>query len=400
MARVFTGWSFSVINHPADSDVIEPNTKFFQGSGLVRHEAQWTHPMAIFPAYHDTGAKSLLGLTLPAGKSGEEDLAAVLDCLAAHPNTAPFICRRLIQRLVTANPSPAYVYRAACAFTASGGNFPATFKAILLDPEARDPANALAAPGFGKKREPLVRHVAFLRAFDGKTQLPLSDLVPFGYPPEELSKFPAGTTRMRYWHSDGRLGQSPQSAPSVFNWFSPDYVPAGILAINNLTSPELKLMDENSYAGEDNLNYEGIFWKITTARLPGQELSLPDLPGAEYLGIDFEPLEACYLAMVDSNGDGSFTAEDTETFNQPAEITAACEAVIDRIDLLLCAGSLKARYGNTPDRPRRIIIDTVSSIQAEGNPVDDAAFQASCMHTRICNALWLVMSSADAAIQK
>lgn len=400
MARVFTGWSFSVINHPANSDLIETNTNFFQGGGLVRHEAQWTHPMAMFPAYHDTGPKSVIGLTLPAGQTGEEDLAAVLDCLAAHPNTAPFICRRLIQRLVTANPSPSYVYRTACAFTASGGNFPATFKAILLDPEARDPVNALAAPGFGKKREPLVRHLAFLRAFDGKTRLPLSDLVAFGYPPEELSKFPVGTTRMRYWHSDGRLNQSPQSAPSVFNWFSPDYVPAGILAINNLTSPELKLTDENSYAGEINLNCEGIFWKIFTARLPGQDLLLPDIQGAEHLGIDFGPLEACYLAVMDTNGDGYLTAQDTETFNQSAAITAACEAVIDRIDLLLCAGSLKERYGNVPDQPRRIIIDTVSSIQSEGNPVDDGPFQASCMRSRICNALWLVMSSADAAIQK
>ncbi|RYD61134.1 MAG: DUF1800 family protein, partial [Verrucomicrobiaceae bacterium] len=316
------------------------------------------------------------------------------------PNTAPFICRRLIQRLVTANPSPAYVYRSASAFTASGGNFPATFKAILLDPEARDPANALASHGFGKKREPLVRHLAFLRAFDGKTRLPLSDLVAFGYPQEEFAKFPVETTRIRYWNTDARLSQSPQSAPSVFNWFSPDYVPAGILAINNLTSPELQLTDENSYAGEINLNYEGIFWKILTERLPGQDLFFPNPQGAEHLGIDFGPLEACYLAVVDTNGDGSFTSQDIDTFNQSAAITAASEAVIDHIDFLLCAGALKARYGNTPDQPRRVIIDTVSSIQSEGDGIDYAPFQASYMRSRICNALWLVMSSPDAAVQK
>jgi uncharacterized protein (DUF1800 family) len=400
MARVFTGWSFSVINSPADSDQVVTNTNFFQGSGLIRHEAQWTHPMAMFPAHHDTGPKSVLGLALPAGQSGEQDLASVLDCLAAHPNTAPFICRRLIQRLVTANPSPAYVYRTSCVFTASGGNFPATIKSILLDPEARNPAHALANPGFGKKREPLLRHLAFLRACNGKTRLPLSDLVEFGYPLEELSKFPTGTTLMRYWNTDSGLSQSPQSAPSVFNWFSPDYVPAGILAANNLTSPELKLTNENSYVQEINLNRDGIFWSIATARLPGQDLLLPNPHEAENLNIDFGPFEARYLAMVDTNGDGSFTAEDTETFNQPSAISAACEAVVDQIDLLLCAGDLKARYGSIPDLPRRIIIDTVAAIGSDGDPVDDGQFQAFRMRYRICNALWLVMSSADAAIQK
>jgi hypothetical protein len=400
MARVFTGWSFSVVNSPADSDQVVANTNFYQGSGLIRHESQWTHPMSMFPAHHDTGPKSVIGLSLPAGQSGEQDLAAVLDHLAAHPNTAPFICRRLIQRLVTANPSPAYIYRTASVFTASGGNFAATIKSILLDPEARNPSNALANPGFGKKREPLLRHLAFLRAFDGKTSLLLSDLVEFGYPLDELSKFPAGTTRMRYWNSDRLLRQSPQSAPTVFNWFSPDYMPADILAVNNLTSPELKLTDETSYAGEINLNQEGIFWKIPTARLPAQNLS-PSYPSeAENLSIDLGPLEAIYLAVVDANGDGWFTSHDTATFNQPAAITAACEAVVDHIDLLLCAGSLKERYGGAPDQPRRIIIDAAASILSEGNAVDHAAYQASCMRARVRNALWLVMSSADAAIQK
>jgi uncharacterized protein (DUF1800 family) len=400
MARVFTGWSFSVVNNPADSDQVVANTNFYQGGGLIRHESQWTNPMKMFPDHHDAGPKTVIGLSLPAGASGEQELAAVLDQLAAHPNTAPFICRRLIQRLVTANPSPAYIYRTACAFTASGGNFPATIKSILLDSEARVPASEIDSPGFGKKREPLLRHIAFLRAFDGKSRLQLSDLTGFGYPLEELDKFPAGTTRMRYWSTDAILGQSPQSAPTVFNWFSPDHVPDGILAANNLTSPELKLTDENSYASEINLNQDGIFGKVVAARLPAQNRPPHDYPdGAENLGIDLAPLEACYLAVVDTNGDGWFSSHDTGTFDQPAAIATACEAVVDQVDLLLCAGTLKARYGNTPDQPRRIIIESVASIRSQDNQVDHAAYQAACMRDRIRNALWLVMSSADAAIQ-
>jgi len=400
MARIFTGWSFSVVNSPADSDQVVTNTNFYQGAGLARHESQWTNPMKMFSGYHDAGPKTVVGLSLPAGGSGEQELASVLDQLAAHPNTAPFICRRLIQRLITANPSPAYIYRTASAFTASGGNFPATIKSILLDPEARTPASAIDSPGFGKKREPLLRHIALLRAFDGKSRLQLSDLTDFGYPSEELAKFPPGTTRMRYWSTDALLGQSPQSAPTVFNWFSPDHVPAGILAANNLTSPELQLTDENSYTSEINLNHEGIFWNILAARLPAQDLPPHDYPGgAQNLGIDLAPLEACYLAVVDTNGDGWFSSHDTGTFDQPAAIAAACEAVVDQVDLLLCAGILKARYGSDPDQTRRLIIDAVTSIRSEDNQVDHAGYQAACMRDRICNALWLVMSSADAAIQ-
>ena len=45
-----------------------------------------------------------------------KDLKDTLDALFNHPNTGPFVSRQLIQRLITSNPSPGYVYRVAQAF--------------------------------------------------------------------------------------------------------------------------------------------------------------------------------------------------------------------------------------------------------------------------------------------
>ena len=72
---------------------------------------------------------------------------ALLHHLMHHRNTAPFIAHRLIQRMVTSNPSPRYVKAVADAFrsgtydghTHSGqyGCLMATVHAMLLDREAR-----------------------------------------------------------------------------------------------------------------------------------------------------------------------------------------------------------------------------------------------------------------------
>ena len=58
-----------------------------------------------------------------------------------HPNTRPFIGQQLIQRLVTGNPTPAYVQRdrAGVQQQRAGvrGDLKAVVRAILMDPEAR-----------------------------------------------------------------------------------------------------------------------------------------------------------------------------------------------------------------------------------------------------------------------
>ena len=126
-AHVYTGWNFA---GAPSFDLARPNA-FNQ-----------TAPMQLYPSHHDTGEKLLLnGVTLPAGQTGDQDLAAALDNIFNHPNVGPFVSIRLIQRLVTSNPSPSYVARVATVFNNNGqgvrGDLGAVVKAILMDEEAR-----------------------------------------------------------------------------------------------------------------------------------------------------------------------------------------------------------------------------------------------------------------------
>ena len=50
-------------------------------------------------------------MTLPEATSGDADIRAGLDALYQHPNVAPFISYRLIQRFMKSNPSRRYVYQ-------------------------------------------------------------------------------------------------------------------------------------------------------------------------------------------------------------------------------------------------------------------------------------------------
>jgi hypothetical protein len=375
------------------------NTDFNRGAGTERFEARWTTPMKMFPAYHDTGTKSFLGLNVPANQTGEEDLALTLDHLAAHANTGPFLARQLIQRFTSANPSAGYTHRVALVFTASGGNLGQTLKAVLLDPEARDTPLALAASGAGKPREPLLRHVGLLRALGAKPELRLSDLADYGYPAEELAKFPADARHFRYSDTTSGLAQIPMDAPSVFNWYRPDYAPPGQLSENGLNAPEFQIANETTVVRAVNYHYTPIY--ITGGQ---STVDLPDFLGkgypvdADHVKIDWQPLYDLYLSETDGNGDGVFDNNDTATFNNAAAIRAAVTKVVDRLDLLLCGGSLKAKYGETTGTPRAILIDGVISIRSGFN--NSATGQAQSMLDRIRAATYLVTKQPAFAVQK
>jgi uncharacterized protein (DUF1800 family) len=201
--------------------------------------------MEVWTEHHSTGAKRLLdGVTLPAGQTPQADLAAALDNIFQHPNVGPFLCRQLIQRLVTSNPSPAYVYRCGQAFANNGvgvrGDIKAVIRAILLDWEARS-ADVLAQPGYGKVKEPIVRFVALLRA---------------------LRAQPPADGRFRYyWLSSAEWGlnQSPLQASTVFNFFDPVYSQPGPIAEAGIVSPELQIINETSVFGSANFLHPVIF---------------------------------------------------------------------------------------------------------------------------------------------
>jgi uncharacterized protein (DUF1800 family) len=227
-AKAFTGWSFSTNdNKKDDSFHHEDDDK----------EDTWIKPLKSWPNYHSPGEKKLLnGVMLPAGQTPEKDMKDALDNIFNHPNVGPYIGRQLIQRLVTSNPSPAYIARVATVFNNNGsgvrGDLKAVVRAVLIDPEARD-LSKLAEAGWGKQREPVVRFANYLRAFNGKSK--------------------SGINTIHYLDdSDNALGQSPFLAPTVFNFYSPNYKAPGKIAQAGLYAPEFQITTETSVVGALN----------------------------------------------------------------------------------------------------------------------------------------------------
>ena len=218
LARVFTGWEFDYAGLTGAAATATPDFK--------------RRPMVQVTSRYETGAKTFLGLTIPAGTNATAGLTQALDKIFAHPNTAPFFSRQLIQRLVTSNPSAAYVARVASVFnnSADPGNLRAVIRAVLLDDEARSAATA-ASPSFGKLREPMLRFAGWARAFSVTS--------------------PSGLWNIGNTSDSARgLAQSPLRSPSVFNFFRPGYVPPNSpLGTAALVAPEFQIANESSVVG-------------------------------------------------------------------------------------------------------------------------------------------------------
>ncbi|MCL4787429.1 MAG: DUF1800 family protein [Verrucomicrobia bacterium] len=170
-SRVFTGWNYW---QPLQADKRLPTN--------WNPPANYTNAMVLVPTRHELGTKRVLdNVVLPAAHGAQanvnsnafdlycqQDLELALDSIFYNENVGPFICRQLIQRLVTSHPSRDYVYRVVQKFNDNGrgvrGDMKAVIKAILLDYEARNPA-MLSSPTFGKQREPVLRATAIARAF-------------------------------------------------------------------------------------------------------------------------------------------------------------------------------------------------------------------------------------------
>ena len=367
LARVMTGMSFSKRNIPRNSDVVRENTRFNYGNGNRAYQDQWVHPMKFFEGFHDQAEKQLVGghVTKPF-QGGEKDLDDALDALANHPNTAPFISRLLIQRLVTSNPSRSYVYRVSSVFRDSKGNLGKVVKSILLDEEARSLETAERVDA-GKQKEPIIRFLALCRALDVKSQLALADLSDFGYPNTELAKFPKGTSQYRMGNTDSRLSQTPQGAPTVFNWFLPDFTVAGPLAASGLVAPEFQATTESQVISSVNAHYTLIFNRNGQGgiRLPKQDSAtddnlIPDLSAYKEL-----------LEKAVANG---------------ATETEKAALLVDFTDLLLGGGNLRARSQEQIGRtPRQIMIEAVAAISK---------------NNKIATAIYLYISSPEYITQK
>jgi uncharacterized protein (DUF1800 family) len=194
-ARVYTGWTYA-----------PPLGQGVQWGSYISDYG----PMAAYAPEHDSGSKQLLnGYVSPAGITPQQDLNNALDNIFNHPNVGPFVATQLIQHLVKSNPSPAYVSRVAAAFNSNSqgarGDLQATVTAVLLDPEARaNDEGGGDQPTDGHLQEPGLFLAAMVRAFGGQ----MND--------------------QNYYSSElANLGEDVFSSPSVFNYYSPNYLVPG-----------------------------------------------------------------------------------------------------------------------------------------------------------------------------
>ncbi|MCW5558369.1 MAG: DUF1800 domain-containing protein, partial [Verrucomicrobiae bacterium] len=203
-------------------------------------------PMDMWVDRHDFGSKTLLrGFVIPARavtkQNAIRDVDDAIRSLVEHPNTAPFIGRQLIQFLVTSNPTTNYVARVSAVFNNDGsgrrGNLAAVIRAILLDPEARDPEWVSATPSYGRLKEPVQRAMNLARVGN-------------------LGRYPD----LLWWNINEFYGaalQDPLRSPSVFNFFRPNYQPPGLLATNGLVGPAFQILDSYS-----SISFPNKLWEI------------------------------------------------------------------------------------------------------------------------------------------
>jgi uncharacterized protein (DUF1800 family) len=348
MAKVFTG--------------LAPGGPFSSTLNGAGDDHGYLVPMRPVETWHETSAKRIVSLEqvppalarptlIPANQTTVQDVKLAHDALFHHPNTGPSICRQLIQRLVTSNPSSGYVYRVAQKFADNGagvrGDLGAVVRAILTDHEARSPA-VLNHIGFGKVKEPLLRVTAVFRAFDARA--------PNGrfldtYRGESVYASGPAEASGALAVPEGELLQAALRAPSVFNFFAPDFVVPGPLATAGLVSPELQIVNATTSITIPNMLQR----YITNMRHPPSPNALPVPTPSPYLVLDFSSL---------------------------APLAATPGALVDRLNLLFCGGAMGAST-------RAEIMRTLPS-NASGSSADELAR----------NATVLVTVSPDAAVQR
>ena len=235
-AKIFTGLGISEV---VDNQWVD--SAYFDLSIYV---ADMTKPMKMYEDWHEPGEKELLnGMLVPDGQPGMQDVQMALDNLFNHPNVGPFIGRQLIQRLIKSNPTPQYIDRVAQVFNNNGqgvrGDLAAVVKAILLDPEARECRNLMEEES-ARLREPLVRYTHFARSVEREHIYGRHWNVGYGF-----------------WDA---TGQTPMGAPSVFNFFLPDFQPNGDLADRGLVAPEYQIHNTKLSVGFINEVNGWIVW--------------------------------------------------------------------------------------------------------------------------------------------
>ena len=330
LSKVMTGWDVANNNWYGDN---------------AERTGDYTRPMEFSAYEHEDevaeggdGQVTLLGNTfaLNSGRDGS-GMDAVLDILFQHPNIAPHVSKHLIMRLVTSNPTPAYVGRVAQVFIDNGdgvrGDLKAVTRAILLDDEARNPEPS--DERFGKIKEPIIAYTQVLRAL--KT-VPLD-----GWKSQDRETLVSGVYWFKAPHE--HFGQGPLRSPSVFNFYNADYVPSDpYFSSRGLVSPEMKILTNQNFH-----KYNNKLFQITHAYEKNKitlvdEKSLTDFAASRSFGYDIIMMSNFddVLALMKQAAGGSF--DNFEAYDAPSRPnkTAAINALIDQYDRLLLGGKMDA----------------------------------------------------------
>lgn len=348
VARVFTGLKRNFSEFGGNSQDIFSTAPMLMKDNL--HDKGDTVMVGVYGVAEKTFLQSpfYTPASLPAfendpGRTGMDDVNDTIDILFNHPNTPPFISKRLIQHLVTSNPSPDYVERVANVFiddgTGTRGNLAAVVKGIFLDDEARG-ASAMLASNSGRLKAPMLRLTNLCRIFEVGIATPSID---------DLSGIQAWNPSMSALQEDFK--QAPHQYPSVFNFYEPGYSRPGEISDSELVSPEFQILDSAS-----SITLPNRIWQFFS----NGHLHTPH-PDA---------------AATTPNTDFQFSV--LSTFADDTD------ALLDKLNTLLCQGQMKALS-------RSQIASAV-----------DGAYPASAANRvdRIKLATYLVTISHDGAVLK
>lgn len=331
LAKVFTGLGPGKTGLFADEN-LQPRF------GLGRYLTDFTHPMAMYEEYHDKTQKTIVGgYVIPPNQKGIEDINMAIDHLFHHPNVGPFFCKQLIQKLITSNPSPKYIEDIAYIFNDNGqgvrGDLGAVIKAIFLHPEATS-CESLTDTEHGKMQEPYIRYLEFIKLI--------------GLQPHEDD----GSLFYNGGGVEWTTNQDIYRAPTVFNFYMPNYSPNGPLRNMNLLGPEFQI--HNSTTSLSLINH------------------LHFLADSDY-GMGYT-----WLA---NRGEEGYYRNNLEYF---VSFAPDAEALINEIDRLLTKGQMS-------QQTRSIIKEVLQDI---------GVFEPNAYRDRVASALFLASISPDFVILK
>lgn len=244
VARAFTGWTVA------------------DGAWTFAGTQPKTGHFLYYNAWHDPYQKRILGVEFDAHQPPLSDGKRVLDMLAAHPQTAHFVCTKLCRRLVADEP-PADLVQAAADHWLEQRNAPdqiAQVVRFIIESDAFEASLGkkfktpyeYAISIFRKLQLDVRPNRDLLYLFFGLGQPPHQWPTPDGYPDTEA-----------YWSSSQLLLQRWNLPPKLlfsnwhklFEWSPDDYIPKGVTSSKDLLDHWLRLLlgNEHTFQHTDRL---------------------------------------------------------------------------------------------------------------------------------------------------